>query len=212
MTYFLHHFWFRQLKLLLPCPHGTPGAESDEEIRRVPKMGGASASASSGAGAEERPKGDDGKQGQVAAGAQPPVGGKKRLLRNRVSLLIKHGEWAPGTSMPPPPYHRRPGPTKKLTGRPHSLRLPSNGAGTIPSTWPCPQPSLVVVPESYIQRRCRTLCIAGRIPSTRTRLSTAFSARHQRPIWKHRVEGILPCQDRARHQHPPSAQIQSHHP
>jgi transcription factor HY5 len=62
-------------------------------------MGGASASASSGAGADERPKGEDGKQGQVAAGAQPPAGGKKRgrtagdkeqnrlkrLLRNRVS-------------------------------------------------------------------------------------------------------------------------------
>lgn len=75
------------------------GAESDEEIRRVPEMGGASASASSGAGADERPKGEDGKQGQVAAGAQPPAGGKKRgrtagdkeqnrlkrLLRNRVS-------------------------------------------------------------------------------------------------------------------------------
>ncbi|ONM23571.1 dentin sialophosphoprotein-related [Zea mays] len=41
------------------------GAESDEEIRRVPEMGGASASASSGAGADERPKGEDGKQGQV---------------------------------------------------------------------------------------------------------------------------------------------------
>uniref|UniRef100_A0A804NLV9 Uncharacterized protein n=1 Tax=Zea mays TaxID=4577 RepID=A0A804NLV9_MAIZE len=54
------------------------GAESDEEIRRVPEMCGASASASSGVGADERPKGEDGKQGQVAAGAQPPAGGKKR--------------------------------------------------------------------------------------------------------------------------------------
>jgi len=68
----------------------------------VPEMGGASASASSGAGADERPK-EDGKQGQLvtAAGAQgqPPAPGKKRgrtagdkeqnrlkrLLRNRVS-------------------------------------------------------------------------------------------------------------------------------
>jgi hypothetical protein len=33
----------------------------------VPEMGGASASASSGAGADELPKGEDGKQGQVAA-------------------------------------------------------------------------------------------------------------------------------------------------
>ena len=68
----------------------------------MPEMGGASASASSGAGADERPK-EDGKQGQLvtAAGAQgqPPAPGKKRgrtagdkeqnrlkrLLRNRVS-------------------------------------------------------------------------------------------------------------------------------
>jgi len=74
--------------------------ESEEEIRRVPEMGGASASASSGAGTDECPK-EDGKQGQLAAatGAQPPAAGKKRgrtagdkeqnrlkrLLRNRVS-------------------------------------------------------------------------------------------------------------------------------
>ncbi|VAH58459.1 unnamed protein product [Triticum turgidum subsp. durum] len=66
------------------------GAESDEEIRRVPEMGGGSAS--SGAG--------DGKQLQLAAagGGQAPAGKKrgraagdkeqnrlKRLLRNRVS-------------------------------------------------------------------------------------------------------------------------------
>ncbi|OEL25166.1 Transcription factor HY5 [Dichanthelium oligosanthes] len=78
------------------------GVESDEEIRRVPEMGGASASASSGAGADELPR-EDGKQGQLVAmtGAQgqPPAAGKKRgrtagdkeqnrlkrLLRNRVS-------------------------------------------------------------------------------------------------------------------------------
>lgn len=79
------------------------GVESDEEIRRVPEMGRASASASSGAGTDERPK-EDGKQGQLAAatgaqGGQPPAAGKKRgrtagdkeqnrlkrLLRNRVS-------------------------------------------------------------------------------------------------------------------------------
>lgn len=69
------------------------GAESDEEIRRVPEMGGGSAS--SGAGAD-----GDGKQLQLAAagGGQAPVGKKrgraagdkeqnrlKRLLRNRVS-------------------------------------------------------------------------------------------------------------------------------
>lgn len=68
----------------------------------MPEMGGASASASSGAGADERPK-EDGKQGQLVAAAgaqgQPPAAGKKRgrtagdkeqnrlkrLLRNRVS-------------------------------------------------------------------------------------------------------------------------------
>ena len=67
----------------------------------MPEMGGASASASSGAGADERPKEDGEQGGQLAAatGAQPPAAGKKRgrtagdkeqnrlkrLLRNRVS-------------------------------------------------------------------------------------------------------------------------------
>eukprot|EP00267_Zea_mays_P016013 NP_001169931.1 uncharacterized protein LOC100383828 [Zea mays] len=75
------------------------GRRATRRYGGVPEMGGASASASSGAGADERPKGEDGKQGQVAAGAQPPAGGKKRgrtagdkeqnrlkrLLRNHVS-------------------------------------------------------------------------------------------------------------------------------
>jgi transcription factor HY5 len=70
--------------------------ESDEEIRRVPELGGASASASASSGAGK----EDGARA-VAAGAQghPPAAGKKRgrapgdkeqnrlkrLLRNRVS-------------------------------------------------------------------------------------------------------------------------------
>eukprot|EP00267_Zea_mays_P048232 XP_020400780.1 putative bZIP transcription factor superfamily protein isoform X1 [Zea mays] len=86
-----------------PAPLATTSRKEGRRATRryggVPEMGGASASASSGAGADERPKGEDGKQGQVAAGAQPPAGGKKRgrtagdkeqnrlkrLLRNHVS-------------------------------------------------------------------------------------------------------------------------------
>lgn len=69
------------------------GAESEEEVRRVPEIG-SGASASSGAGGDER-----GKPAQQLALAQPPAAGKKRgrtagdkeqnrlkrLLRNRVS-------------------------------------------------------------------------------------------------------------------------------
>jgi transcription factor HY5 len=74
----------------------SAGAESDEEIRRVPEMGGGSAS--SGAGADG---GDSKELAQAAAGdgGQAPKGAKKRgraagdkeqnrlkrLLRNRVS-------------------------------------------------------------------------------------------------------------------------------
>ncbi|AQK49974.1 hypothetical protein ZEAMMB73_Zm00001d049274 [Zea mays] len=71
------------------------GAESDEEIRRVPEMCGASASASSGVGADERPKGEDGKQGQNPARiralhtASPPPGSPQSLLSPRSSLSIR---------------------------------------------------------------------------------------------------------------------------
>ncbi|GJN05664.1 hypothetical protein PR202_ga23314 [Eleusine coracana subsp. coracana] len=73
----------------------SAGAESDEEIRRVPEIG-SGASASSGAGGDER--GKPGLQLALAQGQQPAAGKKrgraagdkeqnrlKRLLRNRVS-------------------------------------------------------------------------------------------------------------------------------
>ncbi|GJN37333.1 hypothetical protein PR202_gb26273 [Eleusine coracana subsp. coracana] len=78
-----------------PSNNREGGAESDEEIRRVPEIG-SGASASSGAGGDER--GKPGLQQVLAQGQQPAAGKKrgraagdkeqnrlKRLLRNRVS-------------------------------------------------------------------------------------------------------------------------------